>query len=236
MQAAKVLLKRILNRYPRWICKKEFDRQTFRVNERPIEFAFAFRKLTELYPKTILDVGTGTTALPHLMRNCGFLVTATDNMRDYWTEDIINRHYHILDDDITETRLTSTFDVITCISVLEHIQKFNDAVRNMLRLLNPGGSLILTCPFNEKGYVRNVYDLPGSSYGKGLPFITQSYSRTELNYWLLENEAEIAEQEHWQCWEGDYWTVGRQVLPPRRSHSNEIHQLTCLHLRKKQHT
>lgn len=123
-QLAKKIVKNLLNGYPKWICRQEFESQSFkRFNERPIEFSFVFRKLGEIYPRTILDVGTGTTALPHLMRNCGCLVTAIDNIRDYWSSGMLNRHYHVIDDNITKTRLSSTFNLITCISVLEHIQK-----------------------------------------------------------------------------------------------------------------
>ena len=177
---AKQLARNVLNIYPRWICKREFESQTFvRFNERPIEFSFVFKKIGELYPHTVLDVGTGTTALPHLMRNCGCLVTATDNVRDYWPSGMLNRHYHVINDDITETHISDTFDLITCVSVLEHILKPDDAIRNMFSLLKPNGHLILTFPYSENNYIRNVYELPGSSYGQGAPYITQSYSRTD---------------------------------------------------------
>jgi hypothetical protein len=58
----------------------------------------------------------------------------------------------------------------------------------MFSLLKPKGHLILTCPYTEKSYVRNVYELPGSSYGQGEPYITQSYSRNELNRWVEANK------------------------------------------------
>jgi len=233
LRFAKQTVKNLLNRYPKWICRQEFESQSFtRFNERPIEFGFVFRKLGETYPRKILDVGTGTTALPHLMRNCGCLVTATDNVRDYWPSGMLNRHYHVIDDDITETRLSNTFDLITCISVLEHIQKPDDAIRNMFSLLKPNGHLIVTCPYNERSYVRNVYELPGSSYGKGAPYITQSYSRSELDRWLQENHATILDQEYWQFWEGDHWTVGKQIIPPRSVTPDDKHQLTCILMRK----
>lgn len=226
-------VKAILNLYSPWACRYEFSSQTFvRFNERPIEFAFIFRKLGEIYPLKILDVGTGTTALPHLMRNCGSLVTATDNVRDYWTSGMLNRHYHVIDDDITKSHLSDTFDFITCVSVLEHIQDPDSAIRNMFRLLKPSGHLALTFPYNEKGYVRNVYDLPDSSYGKGAPYITQSYSRNEISRWLQSNPGEIIDQEYWQFWEGDYWTVGKQLVPPKRSTASGKHQLTCVLVRK----
>src|SRR5690606_8393213 len=165
-------------------------------------------------------------------RNCGGLVTAKDNVRDYWPSGMVNRHYYIVDDDIRDTRLSGKFDLITCISVLEHIQESDRAVRNMVALLEPHGHLILTFPYNETNYVRNVYELPGSSYGQGVPYITQSYSRRELERWTRENGAEIVEQEYWQFWDGDHWTVGEQVIPPKRVGPTDKHQLTCILLRK----
>jgi len=229
LKFAKQAVKNQLNRYPQWICRQEFESQAFtRFNERPIEFGFVFRKIGEIYPRTILDVGTGTTALPHLMRNCGCLVTATDNVRDYWPSGMLNRHWHVIDDNIKETRLSAKFDLITCISVLEHIQEPGKAVKNMFSLLKPNGHLILTFPYNERSYVRNVYELPESSYGKDAPYITQSYSRIVLDRWLRENHGTILDQEYWQCWEGDHWTVGKQLIPPRSVSADEKHQLTCI--------
>lgn len=227
------MIKNLLNAYPKWICRREFKSQAFcRFNERPIEFSFVFRKLGEIYPHSILDVGTGTTSLPHLMRNCGCMVTATDNVHDYWPSGMFNRHYHVIDDDITATRLSSTFDLITCISVLEHIKKPDDAIRNIFTLLKPKGHLILTFPYNERSYVKNVYELPGSTYGRGAPYITQSYSRNEVNRWIEGNNALIVDQEYWQFWEGDHWTVGEQIIPPNRVKCDDKHQLTCILIQK----
>ena len=233
MKKGYFLIKNILDYYPKWLCNREYKSQVFtRFNERPIEFGFIFKKIGEIYPRTILDVGTGTTALPHLMRNCGCLVTATDNVRDYWSSGMQNRHYYIIDDDITKTRLTGLFDLITCISVLEHIQKPNDAIRNMFSLLKPNGHLILTFPYNERSYIKNVYELPRSSYGKEATYITQSYSRSELDQWLKENNATIITQEYYQFWDGEHWTVGKQVIPPKEVTSEDKHQLTCILMRK----
>lgn len=191
-----------------------------------------FRKIGQIYPHKILDVGTGKTALPQLMRNCGCLVTATDNVRDYWPFGMLNRHYHIIDDDITRTRLSGTFDFITCISVLEHIIKPDEAIRNMFSLLKPNGHLILTFPYSERCYVKNVYELPDASYGKDASYITQSYSRREIDRWLQENQGTIIDQEYWQFWEGDYWTTGKQIIPPKVVIVDAKHQLTCIHIRK----
>ena len=220
--------------YVRIICFREWKTQDYiSINERPIEFAFLFRHLVKVWPKTILDVGTGKTALPHLMRNCGFLVTATDNIKDYWSSGMVNRHYHVINDDIRRTALPEKYDVITCISVLEHIQEHREAMKSMYSLLNPGGILILTCPYHEELYCPNVYKLPESSVRVNYPFVTQAFSRIELNSWLSESSFELIEQEYWCFVEGEYWTCGERIIPPRSVGVHDRHQLSCMVLRKK---
>ena len=83
-----LFLKSIINKiglfYVKQLCKREFNKQKFtNLNERSVELAFLFRKISEYWPKNILDIGTGTTALPFVLRNGGHLVTATDNIKDY---------------------------------------------------------------------------------------------------------------------------------------------------------
>lgn len=57
-------------------------------------------------------------------------------------------------------------DLITCISVLEHIPRDREAVRKMWSLLQPGGRLLLTVPCAAKGAVeytdRDKYGLLGT--------------------------------------------------------------------------
>lgn len=52
-----------------------------------------------------------------------------------------------LADDITSTRLEpSSFDLILCTEVLEHIPDWRGALASMARLLRPGGALVLSTP------------------------------------------------------------------------------------------
>jgi 2-polyprenyl-3-methyl-5-hydroxy-6-metoxy-1,4-benzoquinol methylase len=221
---------------PRLLRKQEFKRQSFfGFNERPLEYGFVFKCIAKLSPKNVLDVGTGTTALPHLIRNCGPLVTAIDNKSDYWTSGMFNRHYHVLDQDITASKLnlTEKFDLITCISVLEHIENHDVAVKNMFSLLNEGGHLIITCPYTENEYVEDVYKLPESSVsGEKIFFICQSYSREKLNNWLSSNGGEIVDQEFWQLWDGDFWSTGERLTPPVSADSKAKHQISCILIKK----
>ena len=198
------IAKNVVHRFGRWyagkISRREYEAQHFvRVNERPIEYGFAFEWLNRLQPRTVLDVGTGKSALPSLLRTCGYLVTATDNIANYWSAGMHNRHYHVINDDIRDTRLTHRFDAVTCISVLEHIREHEAAVSSMLQLLSDDGYLILTIPYQERTYVPNVYELPRALYGSDFPFICQSYSRVELNKWLLQGNAEVVAQDYWRC-------------------------------------
>lgn len=210
--------------------KLEYKNQKFdSVNERPLELAFTFRCLAEIYPKTVLDVGTGMTALPHLMRNCGFHVTATDNIRDYWSTGMFNHHFHIIDDDITDTNLTVKFDFITCISVLEHIHKYDAAVESMSNLVSSGGYIALSFPYNEKKYEKNVYELSDSCVDpKSFPFVTQAFSREQIDTWASRFGLTILKQEYWQYFTGEYWATGQPIVPPKLVTSEERHQITCI--------
>ena len=201
-----------------------------RRNERPVEYAFAMKWLARLYPKTILDVGSGTTSFPQVMADCGFHVTAIDKITGYWNDMFFNRHYYIIDDDITSPRLKEKFDIVTCISVLEHIRDHQLAVKGIFSLLRSGGHIVLTFPYNEKEYIPNVYQLPGAGYGQDWSFICQVFSRREIDDWLSQNSARIIDQEYYQSFTGDYWTFGQRLYPQRRVKMEEKHHLTCLTL------
>ena len=217
-------------RYCQAVVQSEFDAQKFRrINERPIEYRFVFEAIRQFIPKTVLDVGTGESALPSLIRTCGPIVTAIDNIRDYWPEGMVNRHFHVKDEDATRA-ISGSYDLIACISVLEHIKSHDDAIRTMLGALNPGGHLVVTFPYNEKQYIPNAYALPGAGYGSDLPYVAQVYSRKELDRWFAG--ASIVKQEYWRVFSGEFWTFGDTLRPPVETTKDDLHQLTCLVVRK----
>ena len=216
--------------YCRTITKSEYDAQAYRrINERPIEYRFVFEAIRLTTPKTVLDVGTGESALPSLMRTCGPVVTAVDNIRDDWPEGVVNRHFHIKDEDATKA-ISGKYDMVTCISVLEHIKEHDDAVRIMLGALNPGGHLVLTCPYSEKRYIDNVYQMPGAGYGQDAAYVCQMYSRANLDRWF--GNATVVKQEYWRVFSGEWWTFGETLRPALETTQDQLHQLTCLLVRK----
>jgi 2-polyprenyl-3-methyl-5-hydroxy-6-metoxy-1,4-benzoquinol methylase len=232
---AKRLVATIGDQYIRRRCRQDFESQEFRItNERPVEYGYVFSQLNKLQPQTVLDVGTGKSALPSLLATCGFIVTAIDNVTDYWPEGMLNRHWHVEDDNICESKLDAQFDAVLCVSVLEHIRDHAAAVRHMLRLTRPGGHLIITAPYNETTYHPNVYMAPEALYGSDLPYPAQSFSRAELDEWLSgEYRARLVDQQYWKCFTGDLWTFGKLVRPPERAAGPDAaHQLTCLTIQR----
>lgn len=215
------------------LCKKEFQSQKFKkINERPIEYGFVFKVLSRVCPKEVLDIGTGLSSLPHMMMSCGYITTAIDNVYDYWSGKLFNRHFYIINDDIRSPKIRKKFDLITCISAIEHINDHNKVMESIFALLNPNGHIILTTPYNEKKYIQNVYKLPEAGYGKDWPWICQIFSRKELLNWLAKNNGKIIEQEYWQVFTGDLWSFGDRLYPPKLVEKNQKHQLTCLWIQK----
>ena len=237
MDATATMLKNVIHRLGQMYIAKIVDNEVLsqnfkKRNERPIEYRFVFDCLTRLRPQTVLNVGTGTTALPSLIANCGCVVKALDNIRDYWPTGVLNRHWKVINDDIRKPQTTERFDMITCVSVIEHVDEPLTAFKSMIALLNRGGHLVLTTPYNEQWSVPNVYALPGAAYGQNASYICRSTSRRELDEWLRDSGSEIVCQEFWQFWSEEVWTLGTALPVPREVSRTDPHQLTYLLLQK----
>lgn len=202
---------------------------TQRKNERPVECSFVFKYLAKFNPETILDVGTGISALPAMMSQCGYKVTAIDNIVDYWKAGCENRHYLVMDGDITNVKFKSKYDFITCISTLEHIKKYKEAFHNMISALKSTGKLIITCPYNEDEYIDNVYKLKDSIHNKKIKlYVSQAFSREKVDELLARENCYIIEQEYWQYYSGKFWSCGEPIFPPNKVDSTISHQMTCV--------
>jgi SAM-dependent methyltransferase len=233
MKPLKSVARRAGNRYIREVCLAESRGQKFtHHNERSIEYRFALDCLAAARPESVLDVGTGTTAWPHLLRNCGFVVTAIDNVRDYWHHEMVNRHWTVLDVDVTNPgEFRGSFGAVTCISVIEHIADHEGAVRNMLRLLAPGGLLVITTPYNHHEHSPNVYKRPDALYGGDLAYGCRSHSAREIEQWQALG-ARLRRREMWRLFSGPVWATGERVPWERVESEDAPHQLGCFLLEK----
>jgi SAM-dependent methyltransferase len=201
------------------------------LREYVFQFEFAMRAVARHMPRELLDAGSGMSSWPHLLASCGIKVTATDEMRSYWGS-MFNRHYHVIPDDITATRLDRQYDMVTCLAVLTTIADDRPAVRNLFRLVKPGGHLVLTFAYKEEEAVPNAYAIPGAAYGQDFGYICRMFSRLELEAWLTENGGEIEDQEYIEVFSGDYWASGERLPAPRRVAREDKHHWTAVLIKK----
>lgn len=126
---------------------------------RQLEYSFAMAAIMDHGPvgTDVLDAGSGITPFGHALARMGFDVCACDYDRPLMEdlaaarmEDIYGSVVRYEWQDLTALRFADdSFDVITCISVLEHIQAPSDqmALRELTRVLKPGGQLIVTVDY-----------------------------------------------------------------------------------------
>lgn len=129
-------------------------------NQRFIEYPWILQKLVSGKGKLLLDVGCTGSLLDHELLARGYSVVGLD-INDHTMR---SNFETFIQTNILNTRLPSEkFDVIVCISVIEHIGLnvysqnllLNDgdllAIKEIERLLKPGGVFVLTLPYEGGG-------------------------------------------------------------------------------------
>lgn len=202
------------------------------MNERPIEYGFALDCIAKTSPTSVLDVGSGHSSWPSLLYGCRLDVDAIDKIEGYWAS-LHNRHYPISKGDITQAPNDGKrYDIITCISVLEHIPDYKAAIRGMLARLRDGGHIVITVPFNNERFYEDVYKEEEAGYGKDVDYICQVYTPDTLFKAVENHGGEILESRFYNVFEGGVWTFGNRIYPPRIV-SKEKADLACLLIKKK---
>ena len=117
---------------------------------RGVEYDYIFRNLPP--PCKILDAGTTTSLFPFKLNSLGYETHCLDIRKPNFR---LPKEIKFHQDNLLDIKLKEKFDVITCISVIEHIGigRYGDpigedgdikAVKGLLKLLKPNGVLILT--------------------------------------------------------------------------------------------
>lgn len=101
-------------------------------------------------PARVLDVGAGEGYLCKLLKERGYEVEACDYQEDLFKVPGIPFHKADLNRSIPLP--DGRFDCIVSIEVLEHLENHVQFMREVMRVLRPGGTVILTTP--------NVLSLP----------------------------------------------------------------------------
>lgn len=214
-----------------WLTR-EFDEKAESMSERPIEYGFALKHITQLCPRTVLDVGPGLSSWPHLLKLSGLYVEAIDKAEGYWAEGVFNRHFLVQKEDITEIPQNSkTYDMITCISTLEHIPNYEEALVGMFARLKENGHIVLTTPYDEERYVSNIYRTSGAGYGRDYPRLCQIFNRQSLEDPIKRLEGHVINQEYFRLFTGEFFTYGQRICPPEKVDPASA-QLACLLISK----
>ena len=100
--------------------------------------------LKELPPGPLLDVPAGEGALAARLIDAGFDVSCCDLYPEIFRLEGVDIHGGNLDEELPFS--DRSFDYITCLEGLEHIENPQQAMREFARMLKPGGHLIVSVP------------------------------------------------------------------------------------------
>ena len=163
----------------------------------PLRLGYIQRS-AELEGKRVLDVGCGGGILAEAMARQGAEGTGIDMgeaplevARLHLLESGLKVQYERIPVERLAQERPESFDLVTCMEMLEHVPDPESVVRSCAALTKPGGSLFFsTLNRNPKSY---LFAIIGAEYILGLlPKGTHDYSKfirpSELDRWVREND------------------------------------------------
>ena len=160
-------------------------------------------KIAGLQGKTVLDVGCGGGILSESMAAKDAMVTGIDMgkaplevARLHLLESNLEVDYRRIPVEQLATEQPESFDVITCMEMLEHVPDPGSVIHACAKLTKPGGHLFFsTLNRNPKSY---LFAIIGAEYVlRMLPKGTHDYSKfirpSELDRWLRAAEIQTTD-------------------------------------------
>ena len=121
-----------------------------------------------------------------------------------------------------------------CISTLEHISDFKNAVFGMVKKMKENGILVMTFPYTHDDYCENVYKLDDADrISKSFNFIGQSFSKEEIDDFCKDFNLNLVETQYIKGWSSKYWRTGQRYNFPRKVQTPMEANAGCFLFKKK---
>ncbi len=157
-----------------------------------------------LSSKTVLDVGCGGGILSESMAQKGAVVTGIDLGEKalkvaqlHSLESDVSVDYRLITVEQLAIEVPNSFDVVTCLEMLEHVPDPASVVRSCAQLVKPGGHVFFsTINRNPKAY---LFAVVGAEYVLNmLPRGTHDYAKfikpSELVAWVRSSDLSLKNQ------------------------------------------
>jgi ubiquinone/menaquinone biosynthesis C-methylase UbiE len=181
--------------------------------DRVVELPWAAARVMDARPERVLDIASPKLLACWLGEHVDAEIVATD----LWEDEIsrwktlvaaVDAAGHRFPDlafeaaDATQLAYPdASFDTAVSVSVIEHIPGDGDiaALRELTRVLRPGGSLVLTFPYGERAEDVSVeHDLYGQRYDGTPLFFYRRYAAETVGSRLLDGGGlEIVDRTYW---------------------------------------
>jgi len=160
------------------------------INPLRIDYINKYKNLNE---QKILDIGCGGGILSEAMALKGGIVTGIDMAESalnvakiHQIESKTDVDYKLTTVENLATLEEGTYDIVTCLEMIEHVPSPKEVIESCSKLLKPGGSAFFsTINRNPKAF---IYAILGAEHIlKLLPIGTHEYAKfvkpSELEYW-----------------------------------------------------
>ena len=161
-----------------------------------------FERLTGLRPPPlkVLDLGAGTGAWADRLLAAGYEVTALEQSNGGYSgsSPVV---FADLNGGFVSQLNGQTFDVVTCIEVIEHVENPRELLRGARSLLSPGGIIIVTTPNFEStaGRLRFLWTGELRHFGRDPQFNDPTHISPihTLMFMRALDAADLVLVEHW---------------------------------------